>query len=142
MKRFLLFCVVALFQLGAIAQSDNDVVIEVAGEKILKEDFVRMFKKNSPSKGASFSQEELDEYLELFINYKMKLAQARELGLDTLKSYLDETKQYRQQLVAPYLNDATVSKQLIEEAYERTKEIVSASHILINIPAKKSNTPI
>lgn len=135
MKRFLLFCVVALFQLGAIAQSDNDVVIEVAGEKILKEDFVRMFKKNSPSKGASFSQEELDEYLELFINYKMKLAQARELGLDTLKSYLDETKQYRQQLVAPYLNDATVSKQLIEEAYERTKEIVSASHILINIPA-------
>lgn len=135
MKRFLLFCVVALFQLDVIAQSDSDVVIEVAGEKVLKEDFVRMFKKNSPSKGASFSQEELDEYLELFINYKMKLAQARELGLDTLKSYLDETKQYRQQLVAPYLNDATVSKQLIEEAYERTKEIVSASHILINIPA-------
>ena len=59
MKRFLLFCVVVLFQLGAIAQSDNDVVIEVAGEKILKEDFVRMFKKNSPSKVLRFLKKNL-----------------------------------------------------------------------------------
>lgn len=140
MRKFLFFCAVALFQVGVFAQSSADiakenVLIEVAGEEILKDDFVRMFKKNSPSRGVSASQEELDEYLELFINYKLKLAQARELGLDTLASYLDETKQYRQQLVAPYLNDATVSKQLVEEAYERTKEIVFASHILINIPA-------
>ena len=147
MKKFLLFCFVISVQLSGFAQSGKglssesseactkDVVLEVAGEKILKDDFVRMFKKNSMSKDSLISRSELDEYLELFINYKMKLAQAREFGLDTLKSYIDETNQYRQQLVAPYLNDATVSRQLVEEAYEREKEIVAASHILISIPA-------
>ena len=147
MKKFLFFCFVISVQLSGFAQSGKglssesaeactkDVVLEVAGEKILKDDFVRMFKKNSMSKDSLISRSELDEYLELFINYKMKLAQAREFGLDTLKSYIDETNQYRQQLVAPYLNDATVSRQLVEEAYEREKEIVAASHILISIPA-------
>lgn len=139
MRKILFFCLAVSLGFGVMAQSvadsEGDVVLEVAGEKILKDDFVKMFKKNSSSTDGSISQEELDEYLELFINYKMKLSQARELGLDTLKSYKDETRQYRQQMVAPYLNDATVSRQLVEEAYARLQEIVSASHILINIPA-------
>ncbi len=119
-----------------MAQTESQaIVLEVAGEKISKDDFVRMFQKNSPNREETIPQEELNEYLELFINYKMKLAQAREYGLDTLKSYLEETNQYRQQLVAPYLNDATVSQQLVQEAYDRGKEFVSAAHILITIPA-------
>lgn len=136
MRKFLFFALVFFVGSSLFAQTaDTAVVLEVAGEKVLKSDFVRMFKKNSPNKAGGISQEELDEYLELFINYKMKLAQARELGLDTLKSYLEETDQYRKQLVAPYLNDATVSAQLVQEAYDREKEIVRAAHILVNIPA-------
>lgn len=122
-------------QLIAFSQTNDDIVLEVAGEKIHKEEFVRMFKKNSLSKDSIISKSELDDYLELFINYKMKLAQARELGLDTTKSYIDEVNHYREQLVAPYLNDASVSEQLVKEAYDRSKEIVYASHILISIPA-------
>ncbi len=136
MKKLLFLSLAFFIHFGLVAQSESQsVVLEVAGEKINKDDFVRMFKKNAPTKDAPISQEELNEYLELFINYKMKLAQAREFGLDTLPSYVEETTQYRQQLVAPYLNDATVNQQLVQEAYDRSKEIVSASHILINIPA-------
>lgn len=135
MKRLLLCIAAVLLQSAVFAQTDNDVVLEVAGEKVQKGEFVRMFKKNSLSKDTVISQSELNDYLELFINYKMKLAQARELGLDTMKSYLDEVKHYREQLVAPYLNDASVNRQLVREAYDRSKEIVYASHILVNIPA-------
>lgn len=92
MKRLLLCIAAVLLQSAVFAQTDNDVVLEVAGEKVQKGEFVRMFKKNSLSKDTVISQSELNDYLGLFINYKMKLAQARELGLDTMKSYLDEVK--------------------------------------------------
>ena len=139
-KVFVLF---ALFVLGLnfnlFAQTDNSVVMEIAGEKISKADFLKMYNKNShtPEK---INKEDLDAYLDLFINYKLKLLQARELGLDTTKAYLEEIESYRKQLIVPYLNDAQVTQSLIEEAYERTKTFVRASHILISLPENANPT--
>jgi peptidyl-prolyl cis-trans isomerase SurA len=139
-KVFVLF---ALFVLGIgfnlKAQTDESVIMEVAGEKISKTEFLKMYNKNSLTSG-KINKEDLDAYLELFINYKLKLLQARELGLDTIPSYLEEVEKYRQQLIIPYLNDAQVTQSLIDEAYERTKTFVRASHILISLPENANPT--
>ena len=91
-KIFVLF---ALFVLGLgfnlKAQTDESVVMEVAGEKISKAEFLKMYNKNNLTSG-KINKEDLDAYLELFINYKLKLLQARELGLDTIPSYLEEVE--------------------------------------------------
>lgn len=117
------------------AQTDNDIVIEVAGEKISKKEFVDMYQRNNPNPEKKIIKKDLNEYLDLFINFKLKLAEARKLGLDTLPEYKNEVNSYRKQLVEPYLNDKTVTESLVQEAYERSKEIVRASHILFLIPA-------
>lgn len=133
MKKIVVLLTLFVFSLCSVAQTDNDVVIEVAGEKITKEAFLKMYNKNNLTPG-KIDKNDLDAYLELYINYKLKLLQAKELGLDTIPSYLEEVDKYRQQLIIPYLNDAEVTQSLIEEAYERTKTFVRASHILISLP--------
>lgn len=139
-KVFVLF---ALFVLGLSsnlnAQTNEDIIMEIAGEKISKAEFLKMYNRNNLSSG-EINKEDLDAYLELFINYKLKLLQAKELGLDTVASYLEEIDKYRQQLIIPYLNDAQVTQSLIEEAYQRTKTFVRASHILISLPENANPT--
>ncbi len=139
-KVFVLFALFVLsLNFNLFAQSDDNVILEIAGEKISKSEFLKMYNKNNytPSK---IDKEDLDAYLELFINYRLKLLQAKELGLDTVPSYLEEVDKYRQQLIVPYLNDAQVTQSLIEEAYERTKLFVRASHILISLPENANPT--
>lgn len=132
-----LFCFITSL---TYAQSDNDVVLEVAGEKITKKTFVDLYQRNNPNPEKKIIRKDLKEYLDLFINYKLKIAEAKHLGLDTLKSYTEEVNNYRKQLIEPYLNDKTVTEELVNEAYERSKEIIRASHILISIPTNA--TPI
>ena len=67
----------------------------------------------------------------MYINYKLKVREALELGMDTVKSFVDELAGYRKQLAQPYLVDKQVSEQLIREAYDRMKTDLQASHILI-----------
>ncbi|MBR5253873.1 MAG: peptidylprolyl isomerase [Bacteroidales bacterium] len=139
-KVFVLFALFVLgFNLNLFAQTDNSVVMEIAGEKITKSEFLKMYNRNNHTPG-NIDKKDLDAYLDLFINYKLKLLQARELGLDTLQSYLEEVDKYRQQLIVPYLNDAQVTQSLIEEAYERTKTFIRASHILISLPENANPT--
>lgn len=139
-KIFVLFALfVSALSFDLMAQTDEDVVMEVAGEKISKAEFLKMYSKNNLTPG-NINKADLDAYLDLYINYKLKLLQAKELGLDTAQSYLEEVEKYRQQLIVPYLNDAQVTQSLIEEAYERTKTFVRASHILIALPENANPT--
>ncbi len=75
----------------------------------------------------------MDEYLKLFINYKLKLKEAEALGLDKKPSYLNELSSYKSQLASNYLTDSKVTDELIEEAYKRMTTEVDASHILIRL---------
>lgn len=135
MKKLIGLLLFSFITLITYAQTDNDIVVEVAGEKISKKEFVEMYQRNNPNPEKKIIKKDLNEYLELFINFKLKLAEAKKLGLDTLPEYKNEVNSYRKQLVEPYLNDKTVTESLVQEAYERSKEIVRASHILILIPA-------
>lgn len=119
------------FSLAGFAQVKNDAtILTIAGENVPKSEFERVFKKNN-TKETSFDKKSVNDYLQLYINYKLKVREALELGMDTAKSFVDELAGYRKQLAQPYLVDKEVSENLLHEAYNRMKTDLRASHILI-----------
>ena len=78
----------------------------------------------------------LDEYVTLFKNYKLKVAEAESMGIDTTAAFKNELAGYREELARPYLIDASVDDRLAQEAYERMKEDVEVSHILVGLNAR------
>lgn len=110
--------------------SDDPVLLTIGNENITRSEFEAVYKKNNV-KNEVLDKKSLNDYLELYINFKLKVKEAEELGLDTNKAFKDELAGYRKQLAQPYLNDKEVTEKLIKEAYERTKSDVRASHILI-----------
>ncbi|MEI6766391.1 MAG: peptidylprolyl isomerase [Bacteroidota bacterium] len=124
---------------GLMAQNTSDpVLLNVAGESITKSEFLNVYKKNNV-KGEAMDRKSLEEYLDLYINFKLKVKEAEELGLDTAISFKTELAGYRKQLAQPYLTDKQVDESLLREAYERMQEDLRASHILIKLD--KNATP-
>ena len=79
------------------------------------------------------SQKDVDNYLDLYIKYRLKLQQAYDLGLQNDEEYKKELKNYRSSLAQNYLTDTEVTDQLIREVYDRSLEEVNASHILVKV---------
>ena len=127
---FLILVTTLLTISNSKAQSKDPVLMTVAGEDVTKSEFEKVFKKNNKSAGA-VDQKALSDYLELYINYKLKVKEASELGLDTAATFVSELNGYRKQLSQPYLIDKEVSDKLMHEAYDRMQKDVRASHILI-----------
>lgn len=61
----------------------------------------------------------LEEYLELYINFKLKVKEAESLKMDTNKAFIQELDGYRKQLAKPYFTDESVTEALLKEAYDR-----------------------
>jgi len=114
------------------AQNNDDVLLTVAGEKITKSEFLNVYKKNN-IKGDVMDRKSLEEYLDLYINFKLKVKEAEEQKLDTFSSFKNELAGYRKQLAQPYLTDKQVEENLLKEAYDRMQYDVRASHILIRV---------
>ena len=118
-------------------QKNNDGSSEVFpvfsyGDKfVLNDEFMRVFNKNKQG-DSSPTKREIEEYLDLYIKFKLKVEQAYNLQMDTLPSFIKELAGYRKQLAQPYLTDKTVTDRLIREAFDRSKFEVNASHLLIN----------
>ena len=106
-------------------------ILSIDDEKVLKSEFEQIYWKNKKEKIAT--KEDLDEYIQLFVNFKLKVKAAEELGLDTTKKFKDELAGYRSQLEKPYLIDTSINEELINEAYYRTINEVNASHIMIKL---------
>jgi len=113
------------------AQKKSPVLLTVDGQNISLSEFESVYKKNN--RDEVVDQEDLKEYLELYINFRLKVREAEELGLDTIKKFIEELKGYQKQLAKPYLTDKEVTKQLIEEAYQRKLKDIQASHILLKV---------
>ncbi|MFY0629696.1 MAG: peptidylprolyl isomerase [Flavobacteriaceae bacterium] len=138
MKKIILLIVLLVVSGTVHSQKDDQAIVTVNGEKITIGDFKKIYEKNL---NAIDNEEGKDvaKNLDLFINYKLKVEQAYSLRLDTLKSYKREIETYRNQLTAPYLQDNEYLNKLIRTAYNRTKNEIRASHILIRFP--KNFTP-
>lgn len=114
------------------AQEKDPVILTVAGEEITKSEFLNVYQKNNVN-GEVIDRKSLEEYMELYINFRLKVKEAESLGMDTMKSFKDELAGYRKQLAQPYLIDEKMNRALLEEAYSRKKEDIRASHILIKV---------
>ncbi len=111
---------------------NDPVLLTVAGDNIPRSEFDRVFRKNN-NKDSTYDEKAVREYLDLYINYKLKVKEAEAQKLDTSETFINELSGYRKQLAQPYLTDKEVSENLIREAYERLKKDVHASHILIKV---------
>ncbi|WP_417858564.1 peptidylprolyl isomerase [Xanthomarina gelatinilytica] len=133
MNKYFLIAVFSLCFFASKAQNPNDeVLFTVEKDPVYVSEFTRVFNKNIDLVKDE-SQKDVDEYLKLFINYKLKLKEAEALGLDKKPSYLNELSSYKSQLASNYLTDSKVTDELIEEAYKRMTTEVDASHILIRL---------
>lgn len=101
---------------------------------VSKEEFLRVYKKNSINKKPDMSEKELRGYLDLYTLFKMKVSEANKQKLDTVASIERELNNYRKQLARNYLTDERITEKLIQEAYDRSKEDVRVAHILISCP--------
>lgn len=98
-------------------------------------EFVYLYRKNHQHKPEEFTKEKIEAYLDLFINYKLKVEEALSRGMDTTAAFRQEYQTYRDELLKPYLPDSKVVDSLVALTYERLKEEISASHILIALEA-------
>src|SRR5574344_687815 len=123
----LLLCLSAF---TTFAQTQNDVLVTIGNESITTTEFLKTYAKNNNLKNAT--EKDLRDYLNLFINFKMKVKEGEALQLDTLKQFKNELLSYQTQSSQQYLIDKEVTEQLISEAIERAGSHIRASHILIN----------
>ena len=139
-KKFLILSVSCFsFLLSSAQISKNEILLTIADESISANEFLRVYNKNL-NLVQDDSQKDVDSYLELFVNYKLKLAEAKALRYDKDPAYLKEFKSYKEQLIKSYLTDKKVTESLVREAYERTKNEVKAQHILVLLDEVETDT--
>lgn len=120
---------IALMWIGQLNLSAQ-TLFKFGSEEVSASEFERVFMKNNPKKDKP-DVKSIEEYLELYINFKLKVQEAKSLGLDTLSSFKQELTGYRKQLAQPYLNDKSVTEGLVKEAFDRLQWEIGASHILV-----------
>ena len=136
----LLLCV--LIHTVAAGQGKNteaQVLFSVEKKPIMTDEFIYLYRKNHQNKPDEFTEDKIDEYLKLFIHYKLKVEEALSRGLDTTAGFKKEFNTYRDELLKPHLPDARIIDSLVRLTYDRLKEEVKASHILVKL--KPDATP-
>jgi len=126
------FSILALLFFNSIFSQSKEVLFTVNNTEITVNEFSRIYNKNIDLVQDE-KQKDVDEYLKLYINYKLKLEEAYALGLNNDKKYINELESYRRQLAKKYLTDTKVNDKLIKEAYERTINEVNVNHILVKV---------
>lgn len=106
----------------------DPVIMTVNGIDVPKSEFEYLYHKNSQQQ---LSAQPLDEYVEMFKLYKLKVADARAAGIDTTKSFLNDMSQYKADLSAPYLADSTYLETFVDEAFQHSGEEVEYRHIML-----------
>ena len=132
MRKLFFLLVSTAISFNSFSQNTDRTLLTVADEKVSVDDFLSIYNKNRQV-GEELDPKTLDEYLELFINFKLKVKEAESLGMDTVPSFVKELSGYRKQLANPYLVDNEAGEKLVKEAYERLKTEIRASHILVAV---------
>jgi peptidyl-prolyl cis-trans isomerase SurA len=128
-QSFLLISILILSSSNYFSQ--DEVVMELNDTKVTKSEFLQIYLKNNDN--PKFDKASIDEYMELFKKFKLKVAEAEALGYDTVPKLKRELEGYRKQLALPYLIDSTENRAMVTQSYERLKTEVRASHILLRL---------
>lgn len=124
---FLIF----IFSISTFAK--DNTVVTIDGKKISQEEFEAIYRKNNSNLNDDNEAKTPEEYMEMFIDFKLKVIEAEHRGLDTAKAFIDELKGYRDELAKTYLTDITCTDSLIKDTYFRKINLLKASHILFKL---------
>ncbi len=132
-----IFCGVLFLSAQAQEKWTDQVLFTVADDTVKADEYMAVYNKNRDI-GEDIDPKTPLEYLDLYINFKLKVHDAKELGKDTMPNFLREFRNYREQLVKPYLSDKDVTNELVREAYTRMKYDIRASHIMVKLEKNAS----
>ncbi len=135
MKKTLVLFLFGFLTNIALAQKEP-VVMTINNKPVTKSEFLQIYTKNNPN--PSFDKDSLDQYMELFEVFKLKVAEAETLGYDTIPRLKKELEGYKRQLALPYLIDSVQNQAMVQEAYNRTITEVRCSHILVKLDPNAS----
>lgn len=144
MRCVLFMLLLAVCCTASSAQSKNEKIqkpkalFTINKKSTSVDEFIYLYKKNHPNKSTDFTPEKIEEYLNLFINFKLKVEEARSMGMDTTKAFEREFSQYKEELRKPFLPDAALTDSLVKLTYSRLKEEIKVAHLLINLKPEAS----
>lgn len=125
---------------AALAWAAKDpVLMTVNGLEVPKSEFEYLYHKNSQQQ---IEAQPIDEYVEMFKTYKLKVADALAEGIDTTASFRKEMESYRRELANPYLADSAYLNKLVDISYERSKQEAEAYHIMLMKPQGGATGPV
>jgi peptidyl-prolyl cis-trans isomerase SurA len=128
-KHIILFT--AICCMFSILKGQDEILMTIGNEKVTKAEFERIYHKNNSS--SVYDNKTPKEYLDLFVNFKLKVLEAKAEGYDTMGSFIKELNGYRDQLAKPYLQDKQQNDLVLKLTYDRLTTEVNASHIAIKV---------
>ena len=133
MKKSILFLVAAMSFLTAAAQGSDETLMTINGKPVSAGEFLYIYEKNNQA--GALDPKTMDEYLEMFINFKLKVAEAEAQGIDTTEAFKKELKGYRAQATPKYMQDDAAMDSIIALSWARIAKDRRAAHIAIQCPA-------
>ncbi len=130
----LMLCIlpaIAFGQSNSTPPGKSQELFRINNRPVLVDEFIYLYKKNHQDPEQDYTLDKIEEYLSLYVNFKLKVEEARARGMDTTAAFLREFNQYRDELRKPYLPGNGLADSLAKMAYQRLKEEIRASHILI-----------
>ena len=115
----------------SFAQEDK-VLLTINGEPVMLSEFLYIYEKNNQE--SSLEKKSMEEYLDLFINFKLKVTEAIAQGVDTTEAFAKELDGYRAQATPKYMQDNEAIDSLVTLSYNRKANIRRAAHIAIQCP--------
>lgn len=130
MKKILAPAIIATAAILSLAAKTpkDPILMEIDGQPVTLSEFEYLYHKNQDQQ---LEQESVDQYLQRFIDYKLKVTQARHERQDTTAEYKKEFKAYRAELAAPFLSDTLEEQRLIDEAFNHMLFDINLDHIML-----------
>ena len=117
----------------AQSKEKSVTVFSVNKKQVSAEEFIYLYQKNHKGREGEFSKEKIEEYLDLYVKFKLKVEEARQRGMDTTAKFTNEYLGYKEALRKPYLPDNKLIDSLTQLTYNRMLEEVKAAHILVKV---------
>lgn len=138
-KYILTLCLITITHFISAQKSNDEVLFWIDDEPFKVSEFLRVYNKNLDLVKDD-SQKEIDKYLDMYVNYQLKVKEAKLLGYDQKPTYKREFRNYKAQLTKNYMSESKVTDALVKEAYDRLNYDVDVNHILIKFDASLKDT--
>ena len=138
MRKTILFIAAVAMSVMALAQSET--LMTINGKAVSADEFLYIYEKNNQA--GAVDPKTMDEYLDMFINFKLKVAEAEAQGIDTTASFIKELKGYRAQATPKYMQDEAAMDSLVEMSWQHMSKDRRAAHIAIQCPMNADSATI